>query len=211
MNQFTLVGNVACDGQQRFTTEGKPIGEYFLEDQEGNPYKVVLFGKAAEGIAQLETGQGVCVTGEIKVHGKEHGYATEFIGSSHSWLGALVDNTVIAVASAAGNVGRDPDIRYFESGSVLATWSMATRDRMGKTQWINCEAWSKTAETVANYVRKGSYIAAKGRLKWDSWKDRQSGETRRKLVLNVESFSFGPRGESNGAQANEGEYADMAF
>lgn len=92
------------------------------------------------------------------------------------------------VVNLAGRVGGDPDVRYFESGSVKCRLSLAvdrpTRD--DKPDWFNLELWGKNAEVASNYVRKGSLIGVQGSLKVDSWEDRQTGATRSTPVVRVD-------------------------
>jgi single-strand DNA-binding protein len=94
----------------------------------------------------------------------------------------------INVVNLVGHVGSDPDVRYFESGSVKCRLTLAV-DRASRNKdepdWFNLEIWGKTAEVAANYVRKGTQIAVQGSLKIDSWSDRQSGAQRTSPVVVV--------------------------
>lgn len=87
-----------------------------------------------------------------------------------------------------GHCGSDPEIRYFESGSVKATISLAVRRRAKDSppDWFHLEMWANTAETLANYVRKGDQIGVSGYLKIETWLDRELGITRSKPVIKVE-------------------------
>lgn len=80
-----------------------------------------------------------------------------------------------------GRVGGDPDVRYFESGSMLCKLSLAV-NRVGRNEerpdWFSLELWGKTADIAANYVRKGSLIGIEGSLKIDTWSDRATGAQR---------------------------------
>ena len=89
-------------------------------------------------------------------------------------------NKVILV----GNVGKDPEVRYSQSGTPVANFSLATnerfKDRSGewqdRTEWHNIVAWQRLAEIVGEYVAKGSKVYVEGKLQTSSWEDRQSGE-----------------------------------
>ena len=73
-----------------------------------------------------------------------------------------------------GRVGRDPEVKYFESGKVKCTLTIAV-NRIKKDEppdWFDLELWDKTAEIAANYVKKGSQIGIKGSLKIETWNDR---------------------------------------
>lgn len=87
-----------------------------------------------------------------------------------------------------GRLGQDPTIKYFESGSVVGEFSLAVDGWNGEqkvTHWIPCKAWGKTAQIIADFVRKGSQVAVSGEIRQESWQDRNSGDTRSKLVVNV--------------------------
>jgi single-strand DNA-binding protein len=89
-------------------------------------------------------------------------------------------NKVILV----GNVGKDPEVRYSQSGTPVANFSLATnerfKDRSGdwqdRTQWHNIVAWQRLAEVVGEYVAKGSKLYVEGKIQTSSWGDAQSGE-----------------------------------
>ena len=89
-------------------------------------------------------------------------------------------NKVILV----GNVGKDPDVRYSQSGTPVANFSLATNERFKdhndewqeRTEWHSIVAWKRLAEIVGEYVSKGSKLYVEGKIQTSSWKDRQSGE-----------------------------------
>lgn len=110
-----------------------------------------------------------------------------------------------------GHAGRDADIKYFESGKCKATVSIAV-NRRGKDlppDWINLEAWDKTAEILAKYVKKGSLIDVETTLKFDVWNDRETGEERSKAVFHIDRLTLlGKAGESSQSDADYGDYDD---
>lgn len=91
------------------------------------------------------------------------------------------------LVNLVGRVGGDPDVKYFESGTVKCTLSLAvnrpTKD--DQPDWFRLELWGKTAEVAANYARKGSLIGVQGALSIDSWQDRNSGAERTSPVIKV--------------------------
>ena len=91
-----------------------------------------------------------------------------------------------------GRAGRDPEVRYFESGTVVANLTMAVnrRNREDEPDWFNLEIWGKQAQVAADYVKKGSLIGITGSFKLDSWKDRNTGEERRKPVVRVDRLEL---------------------
>ena len=91
-----------------------------------------------------------------------------------------------------GRAGRDPEVRYFESGTVVANLTMAVnrRSRDDEPDWFNLEIWGKQAQVAADYVKKGSLIGVTGSFKMDSWKDRNTGEDRNKPVVRVDRLEL---------------------
>ena len=91
-----------------------------------------------------------------------------------------------------GRAGRDPEVKYFESGTVVANLTMAVnrRNRNDEPDWFNLEIWGKQAQVAADYVKKGSLIGITGSFKLDSWKDRNTGEDRNKPVVRVDRLEL---------------------
>jgi single-strand DNA-binding protein len=106
------------------------------------------------------------------------------------------------VCTFTGRAGKDPEVRYFESGKMLAEFSIAVDDwkRDKKPLWLDLKIWGKVADVAANYVRKGSMIAVSGQLEKETWTDKGSGEERSKIVLNVKDLTLldSKRDSSNG-------------
>ena len=91
-----------------------------------------------------------------------------------------------------GRAGRDPEVKYFESGTVVANLTIAVnrRNRDDEPDWFNLEIWGKQAQVAADYVKKGSLIGITGSFKLDSWKDRNTGEERNKPVVRVDRLEL---------------------
>ena len=87
-----------------------------------------------------------------------------------------------------GRAGRDPEVRYFESGSMVANLTMAVnrRSRDDEPDWFKLEIWGKQAQVAADYVKKGALLGIIGSFKLDRWTDRASGEERSKPVVRVD-------------------------
>ena len=99
----------------------------------------------------------------------------------------------VNVVTLVGRVGGDPDVKYFESGSVVCNLTLAVKRRSKRDDqpdWFNLEIWGKTAEIAANYVRKGSLIGVSGSLKFDHWQDRSTGASRSKPVIRVDNLDL---------------------
>jgi single-strand DNA-binding protein len=91
-----------------------------------------------------------------------------------------------------GRAGRDPEVRYFESGTVVANLTLAVnrRSRDDEPDWFNLEIWGKQAQVAADYVRKGSLVGIIGSFKLDRWTDRATGEERSKPVIRVDRLEL---------------------
>tara|TARA_Y100001968_G_C19107712_1_gene595676 strand:+ start:128 stop:508 length:381 start_codon:yes stop_codon:yes gene_type:complete len=91
-----------------------------------------------------------------------------------------------------GRAGRDPEVRYFESGSVVANVTIAVnrRSRNDEPDWFSLEIWGKQAQVAADFVKKGSLIGIVGSFKVDSWTDKNSGEQKNKPVVRVDRLEL---------------------
>ena len=94
--------------------------------------------------------------------------------------------------SLVGRAGRDPEVRYFESGSIVANFAIAVnrRSKQDEPDWFNIEIWGKQAQVAADYVKKGSLIGITGSFKLDQWKDKNTGEDRSKPVIRVDRLEL---------------------
>ena len=98
----------------------------------------------------------------------------------------------------AGNLVRDPEMRATTTGSQACNFTIAVnrvyKGSDGSTQeqvsYIDCVAWGKPGETIAQYTRKGSGIIVSGRLDQRSWEDKNTGQRRSRIEVIVEDFSF---------------------
>lgn len=98
----------------------------------------------------------------------------------------------------AGNLTRDPELRYTPNGSAVGKIGLAInrtwRDQSGAkrtdTTFVDVDCFGKQAETISRYLRKGRPILIEGRLKLDSWEDKQSGQKRSRLGVVLEAFQF---------------------
>jgi single-strand DNA-binding protein len=99
-----------------------------------------------------------------------------------------------------GRAGQEPEIKYFESGAVKASISVAVRPPYKSEQalWFDVVAWGNQAEVIANYVKKGTQIAIIGEIGFDRWADKNSGVMRQKPVITINSIELlgSPRNES---------------
>ena len=108
-----------------------------------------------------------------------------------------------------GRLGKDPELKRVPSGAAVVEVTIATsenfKDKNGnkqdKTEWHSVVFWNKTAETVAQYLKKGSLVYVEGKLQTRSWDD-QNGQKRYKTEIVANSFQFmESRGGSNQGQS----------
>jgi single-strand DNA-binding protein len=97
------------------------------------------------------------------------------------------------VGALVGCLGRDPETKYFDSGTVVAKFSIAVNrpKKNGVEQdpdWFDCEAWGKTAEFVTNYIKKGNRVSIVGKLRQEKWEDRTTGDKRSKVVVAIDNL-----------------------
>ena len=100
-----------------------------------------------------------------------------------------------------GRMTRDPELKYTSGGKAFANFSLAVQKTKDEVEFIDCTAWEKTAETIAEYFRKGNRILIQGRLSVSNYE--QNGEKRKSTKVVVNSFEFV---ESSGTFGNNGGY-----
>jgi single-strand DNA-binding protein len=113
-----------------------------------------------------------------------------------------------------GNMTRDPQLRYLPSQTPLVEFGLAINRRFTvngeqreETCFVDCTAFGKPAEVINQYCQKGKAIFIEGRLKFDSWEDKQGGGKRSKLSVVVENFQFiGGPGQGGGGGGSYDEY-----
>ena len=110
-----------------------------------------------------------------------------------------------------GNLGRDPELRYTQSQTPFARFSLATTEsytsngeKVDKTTWHNLVVWGKQAEIAGRYLRKGKQIYVEGKIDYREYDD-QSGQKRKITDIRVDRFlMLGPRGEGGFGGAPSG-------
>ncbi len=107
-----------------------------------------------------------------------------------------------------GNLTRDPEVRALPSGGQVASFSIATnrvwKDKDGAKQesvdYHNAVCFGKQADTIAQYLRKGSSVFVEGRLTTRSW-EGQDGKKNYRTEVIIDRFQFGPKTSAGGAPA----------
>ncbi len=111
-----------------------------------------------------------------------------------------------------GNLTRDVEIRHTSGNTAVGNFGIAV-NRKFKTQsgeqreevtFVDCEAWGRTAEVMAQYLSRGRPVFIEGRLKLDQWEDKNGGGKRSKLSVVVENFQFINSGQGGEGQGGGG-------
>lgn len=119
-------------------------------------------------------------------------------------------NKVILV----GNVGKDPEVRYFDNGSAVANFTLATTERgytasngtvvPERTEWHNIVVWRGLAQVVEKFVKKGTQVYIEGKIRTRSYDDA-SGNKRYVTEIYADELQLMGRKSDNPA-ASEGGY-----
>lgn len=106
----------------------------------------------------------------------------------------------------AGNLTRDPELRYTPKGTAIAKlglavnrrWTSETGEQKEEVTFVDIDAFGRQAETIGQYMKKGRPMLVEGRLKLDTWEDKNTHQKQSKLRVVLESFQFlgGDRPES---------------
>lgn len=108
-----------------------------------------------------------------------------------------------------GNLTRDPELKALPSGSQVANFGIATnrtyKDKNGAkqeaTEFHNIVAFGRTAEVIAQYMKKGRPIFVEGRIQTRSWDDKESGKKNYRTEIVVDNFQFGADGGKSSSSA----------
>jgi single-strand DNA-binding protein len=105
-----------------------------------------------------------------------------------------------------GRLTRDPETRTTTTGKTITSFSIAV-DRGGQddaTDFFDVTAWEKLGELVSQYLSKGRRCLVQGRLRQDSWDDKETGKKRSKVEVVATDVTFldGPSGDQQGGASN---------
>ena len=115
-----------------------------------------------------------------------------------------------------GNLGADPELRYTQSGTAVATLSVATtrswKDQTGEkqeeTEWHRCIVWAQSAEFCGKYLKKGMKIYLEGRLQTRKWQDQSGNDKYTTEIIANEIKNLSPR-EQNAEENQQRESYDQ--
>ena len=104
------------------------------------------------------------------------------------------------VAILMGRLTRDPELKYTSNGKAYTNFTLAVQKTKDEAEFIDCVAWEKTAENIAEYFRKGNRILIQGRLSVNSYE--QNGEKRKSTRVLVNTFEFIDSKNNSSSQNN---------
>jgi single-strand DNA-binding protein len=186
------------------------VAAYKHEDPPMDIAATVWGDAAARAAANIRAGSYSVLSGRFKI---EKGQPLEFQVEKFDAVSAPVDLAGTNRVALAGRAGRDPEVSYFESGVMVAKFTLAVnrRSRDDKPDWFPLEIWGKQAQVAADYVRKGSLLGTTGSFKLDRWIDRTTGEERSKPVITVDRLELlGSKRDAEGG-AGAGGYSAPGY
>ena len=97
-----------------------------------------------------------------------------------------------------GNLTRDPEVKYTPKGTAVADLALAINrvystdagEKREETTYVDVELWGRQAEIAGEYLRKGRPVYIEGRLKLDTWDDKQTGQKRSKMRVVGEALQL---------------------
>jgi single-strand DNA-binding protein len=122
-------------------------------------------------------------------------------------------NKVILV----GNLGKDPEVRRLDSGSMVATFSLATTEvyndkngnRQEQTEWHNIAVWGKQAEIAEKYLKKGSSVYVEGRIRSREYTDKNTNQQKRFYEIICDRFTMLDRKTEGGMSSSSAHPASV--
>ncbi len=108
-----------------------------------------------------------------------------------------------------GNLGKDPEVKHTQQGKPVATFSLATNERykdkdgqwQDRTEWHNIVLWERLAEVAGEYLKKGGKVYIEGRIRTESWDDKQTGQKKYiTKIVGSDLVLLGGRGEGGGGE-----------
>lgn len=115
-----------------------------------------------------------------------------------------------------GNLGADPEIRYTQSGTQVATFNVATTERwkgqdgqmQESTEWHKIVAWRRLAEICGEYLNKGSKVYIEGKIQTRKWQDQNGNDRYTTEIIAREMKMLSPRGSGAGGGSYDSSGSD---
>ena len=109
-----------------------------------------------------------------------------------------------------GNLGKDPEVRYLDSGVAVANFSLATTEnyknkegeRISQTEWHNIVLWRGLAEVAEKWLKKGSSVYIEGKIRHKKWEDKE-GNTRYTTEILGDNMTMLGKKDDNSSDAPE--------
>lgn len=109
-----------------------------------------------------------------------------------------------------GNLGADPEVRYSQSGTAVANFTIATTESRKKqdgtreelTEWHRIVAFGRTAEICGEYLHKGSRVYIEGRLQTRKWQDKSGQDRYTTEIIANDMQMLGGKGSGGGSTAS---------
>ncbi len=105
-----------------------------------------------------------------------------------------------------GNIGSDLELKHTNSGTAVLDFNLAVTEGFGdkkRTNWIGVKAWSKAAESMAQFLGKGRKIVVAGRLSQEEWEDKDTGKKRSKTLVVVDNWTFADSGKGERQESTQ--------
>jgi len=111
-----------------------------------------------------------------------------------------------------GNLGRDPEMKYTQTGKSICNFSMATteswKDQSGnwknKTEWHNVQVWGKLAEICGERLYKGDMVYVEGKVQTRSWEDNDGAKRYKTEIVAREVKFFTSKGDNGSSGSSDG-------
>ena len=185
-------------GAEQLATFNTEIASYKREDPP-MPLLVTAWGSIADPVmAGIQANSYANIVGRLRI---QKGQPPEFQLAEFHGVSAPLALPGVNEVCLVGRAGRDPEVRYFESGGMVANLTLAVNraSRDDEPDWFNLEIWGRQAQIAADYVRRGSLLGITGSFALDRWVDRSSGEERSKPVIRVARLDLlGSRRDAEG-------------
>ena len=175
---------LAANGGEQLATFDVEIAPYKREDPP-MPLHVTAWGSVADSVmTSIQTNSYAVIVGRLRI---QKGHPPEFQLAEFQGVSAPLALPGVNEACLVGRAGRDPEVRYFESGGMVANLTLAVSraSRDDEPDWFNLDIWGQQAQIAADYVRRGSLLGITGSFKLERWTDRATGEERSKPVIRV--------------------------
>lgn len=189
MNSITISLTLSTSPSTTYTVTGTAKTTATVKFGELS-FKLEAWGDyMAKKLATIKFGTPVLVTGELHIIDR----LPMVVATSVEVLPSVLPiNTINLV----GRTGRDAEVRYTNTGKAVGNVSLAVRRGKDNTDWFDLTLWDRTAAIACDYTNKGSLIGIQGKLSFDTWTDRHSGEQRVKAVIQVDRLELlGSRNE----------------